>query len=222
GVHRVECLRSAHRRSEVCLEYGRQTLRELMPGRTAVGRLEDPAARAAEGAALDEALLLLPERGVDRVRIARIDPDVVGARVFVLVENLLKGLATVGGSKDTALLVRSVGMAEGGDEEPIRILRVDGDHRDHLRVVQAEVRPRLAGVGRFIHAVTDGEVGTNYACAAADVDDVRVGGGDGDGADRAGALVIEERVPGRAVVGGAPDAAVIEADVRDVRLAGDS
>jgi hypothetical protein len=57
---------------------------------------------------------------------------------------------------------------------------------------------------------------------AADVDDVGVGGSDGDGADGAGGLVIEERVPRGAVIGGAPDAAVIEADVENVGLAGDA
>ena len=53
----------------------------------------------------------------------------------------------------------------------------------------------------------------------ADVDDVRIRRRDGDGADRAGRLVVEERHPVGAVVGRAPDAAVVEADVEDVRLA---
>ena len=55
--------------------------------------------------------------------------------------------------------------------------------------------------------------------ARADVDDVRIRGRDGDRADRAGALVVEQRMPGRAVIGGAPDAAIVEADVSHVRLA---
>ena len=42
----------------------------------------------------------------------------------------------------------------------------------------------------------------------------------GDGADGAGGLVVEQRNPGGTEVGGAPDAAVIEADVEDVGLAG--
>ena len=58
--------------------------------------------------------------------------------------------------------------------------------------------------------------------AAADVDDVRIGRGDGEGADGAGRLVVEDRLPGAAGVGGLPDAAVVDADVEDVRLAGNA
>ena len=64
-------------------------------------------------------------------------------------------------------------MAEDGDEEAVRIVRIDGDRRDLLAVAQAEVRPGLAGVGRFVDAVAGGEVGALQAFAAADVDDVR-------------------------------------------------
>ena len=45
---------------------------------------------------------------------------------------------------------------------------------------------------------------------------------DGDGADGACRLIVEERDPGGAVVGGAPDAAVVEADIEDVGLAGNA
>ena len=45
-----------------------------------------------------------------------------------------------------------------------------------LRVAQAEMRPRLARVGRLVDAVADREVGPRQAFAAADVDDVRIGG----------------------------------------------
>ena len=54
----------------------------------------------------------------------------------------------------------------------------------------------------------------------ADVDDVRVRRRDGDRADRARRLVVEERHPRRPVVGRAPHAAVVEAGVEHVRLAG--
>ena len=58
---------------------------DLGPALTAIDGLEDAVPGATEAAAFDEALLLLPERRVDRCRIARIDPHVVGARVLVLV-----------------------------------------------------------------------------------------------------------------------------------------
>ena len=80
--------------------------------------------------------------------------------------------------------------------------------------------PGLARVGGLVHAVAHGEIGPDDARAGADVNDVGIGRRHGDGADRAGGLVVEQRRPGGAVVGGAPDAAVIEADVEDVGLAG--
>ena len=44
----------------------------------------------------------------------------------------------------------------------------------------------------------------------------------GDRADRPRGLVVEQRRPGGTEIGGAPDAAVVEADVEDVGLAGHS
>ena len=113
-------------------------------------------------------------------------------------------------------------MAEHGDEEAVGIARVDEDGGDLLGVAESEVTPRLAGVGGFVHAVADGEIGALQAFAAADVDDVGVGGGEGDGADGAGGLVVEDGLPGAAEVVGLPDAAVVDADVEDVGLVGDA
>ena len=98
------------------------------------------------------------------------------------------------------------------------IARVDDDLRDLLAVAQAEVRPRLAGVGGLVDAVAGREVGALQPFAAADVDDVRVRRRDRDRADRAGRLVVEDRRPGAAVVGRLPHAAVDGADVEHVRL----
>ncbi len=164
-------------------------------------------------------MLLLPQRRIHDVRIGRVDADIVAARVLVLVEHFLERAATVGRSKDPTLRIRPVRVSECSHEYPVWIVRVDVDHRDHLRVAQAEMRPRPAGVGRLVDAVADGQVGPNDARAGADVDDVRIRRRDGDRADRSGRLVVEERPPRRPVVGGAPHAAVVETDVEDVRLA---
>ena len=82
------------------------------------------------------------------------------------------------------------------------------------------MRPGLAGVGRLVHAVARREIGTDDSRAAADIDNVGIGRRYRDGADRAGGLLVEQRHPGRAEVGRSPDAAVIEADVEYVGLAG--
>ena len=80
--------------------------------------------------------------------------------------------------------------------------------------------PRLPRVGGLVDAVADREVRTRQAFAAADVQDVGIRRRDDDPADRAGRLVVEDRLPRAAGVGRLPDAAVDHADVERVRLAG--
>ena len=117
-----------------------------------------------------------------------------------LVENFLERASAVGRTENAALLVRAVRMAENRDEEPVWIGRVDDDLRNLLAVAQAEVRPGLAGVGGFVHAVAGGEIGALQSFAAADVDDVRIGLRDRQRADRSGRLIVEDRRPDAAVV----------------------
>ncbi len=198
----------------------RESVAQLLPRRPTVGGLEDATPCRIERATFNEGLLLLPQRGVDRVGMARVDADVVGAGVFVLVEHLLEVLAAVGRAKDSAFGIRTVRMAERGDEEPVGVRGVHVDHGDHLAVAKTEVHPGLASISGFVDTVTHGEIRSDDAGARADVDDVRVGGGDRDRADRTGWLVVEQRYPSRTVISRAPHAAVIEPDVEEIGLAG--
>ena len=70
--------------------------------------------------------------------------------------------------------IRSVGMSERRDEQPVRIPRIHLDIGDHLRIAQSEVRPGLAGVGGFVHAVADRQIGADDSRAGADVNDVGI------------------------------------------------
>ncbi len=149
-----------------------------------------------------------------------IDVDVLAAGVHVLEEHALEGAAAVGRPEDAALLVRTVRMAERGDEQAVRVLRVDGEFGNLLRVAQAEMRPRLAGVGGLVDAVADRQVRPRQPFAGGDVEDVGIRRRDGDPADRSGRLVVEDRLPRPAGVGRLPDAAVAHAHVEGVRLAG--
>ena len=139
-----------------------------------------------------------------------------------LVDDFLPGLAAVGGTEKAALFVRTVGMAEHGGENSIGIARIDGQRGDLLAVAQAEMSPGLSGVGRFVDSVANGEVGAMQAFAAGDINNVGIGGSDGDGADRLRGFVVEDRSPGAAVVVGFPDAAVDLAHIEDIGLAGNA
>ena len=80
------------------------------------------------------------------------------------------------------------------------------------------MRPALACIGGFVDAVSGGKVGPLQAFAAANVNDVRVGGRNRDRANRAGGLIVKNRLPGSSRVGCLPHAAIDGAHVEDIRL----
>src|SRR5204862_4388947 len=123
------------------------------PGVAAVGRLVESTARAVRGR-IDAPgrAARLPHRGVDHARGARLEGEVDRAGVRVVAEDALPRHAAVFGAIDAALRVRAVRMPERGDVHEIRIGGMDDDAADLLRVGEADVRPRLAGVGRLVHA----------------------------------------------------------------------
>ena len=72
----------------------------------------------------------------------------------------------------------------------MRIFEIASESRE------ADVRPGLAGVGRLVDAVARHDVAADARLAHADVDDVGVRFGDGDGADRrARDLAVGDRRP---------------------------
>ena len=113
-------------------------------------------------------------------------------------------------------------MSGDRDEQPVRIVRIDGHLRNLLPVAQPKMRPGRARVGGLVDAIAHRKIGTMQSFAAAHVDDIRIGGRDRDRADRAGRLVIEDRIPCAAEVVGLPHAAIHRADVEDIRLAGNA
>jgi len=150
--------------------------------------------------------------------MAGVEDDLGGAGVAVDGEHAEPGCAAVGGAVDAALVVGAVGMAEDGGEEAIGVARIDGEVGNLLAVAKAEMGPGFAGIGGAVDAITDGEVGTVKAFAGSDVDDVGVGGSDCDCADGLRGLVVEDGVPGAAVVVGLPDTTVHLTDVEDIGL----
>src|SRR5947209_2330565 len=81
------------------------------------------------------------------------DEAAVVAQVFAL----YPGHAAVYGLVEAALFVRSPEVAQGGDVDDVRILRMDGDGADVVRIGQAHVAPGFAGVGGLVDAVAPGD-----------------------------------------------------------------
>src|SRR5579863_1919455 len=111
-------------------------------------------------------------------------------------------------------------MAQHGGEDTIRIARIDRQRRNLLPVNQTEMSPGLARIRRFVDAIAYRKIGSVQSLAAADVNDVRIGGGHGDRTDRLRRLVVEDRVPRAPVVVRFPYPAVHLRHVENIRLAG--
>src|SRR5260370_40621378 len=109
-------------------------------------------------------------------------------------------------------------MLLDGNEHAIRIFGIDEDCGDLLRIAETEVLPGPSGISRFVDAVAGGEVRALQPFAAAYVDDVGIGRRNGDGADRARVLIVEDRLPGAARVRGLPYAAVNPRHVQNIGL----
>ena len=94
---------------------------------------------------------------------------------------------------------------------------VPGVHRylaDLPRVTKPGVPPGFSGVGRHVQAVARRRVAPDASLAGADVDDVGIGGGDGDSTDRAcGQVVVCNRCPGHTGIDRLPHAATRGAHV---------
>src|SRR6267143_6625808 len=110
-------------------------------------------------------------------------------------------------------------MAFGGDKDTVWIFRIDKYRGDLLGVAKVlHVRPGFTGVGGFMNSVAGGEVRALQSFAAADVNNVRIGWCDGESADGAGGLIVENRTPGVAEIRGFPDTAVDGGHVEHIGL----
>jgi hypothetical protein len=108
-------------------------------------------------------------------------------------------------------------MSHRGHEHDVRIRWVDDDAADLLNVGKADMLPGAPAVRRLEDSVPDAEVRPVQSFPAADVDDVRVRRRDGNVSDRSRGRIVEDRLPGPAVVVGLPHAAVIHAHHKDAR-----
>ena len=111
-------------------------------------------------------------------------------------------------------------MAECRDQHDIRIVRIDDHRPDLTRVLEAEMAPGLAAIDRPVHPIAIGHVAARCSLAGADVDDVVIGGRDGDGADGADRGVIGQRLPGVSAIGRLPHPARHRSEIKGAGIAG--
>ena len=160
-----------------------------------------------------------PHAGVDVAGVRQVDVDVRAPRVLVDEQHVVPGPATVGRTEDAALPVGAPFVAHRADQGDIGVARVDDDALDAFAVVEAEVGPGGAAIGRTVHAVTVRDRVARVALAGAEPYDVVVGGGKRQRPDRVGVLVVPLMLEGHAAVGRLPDTPVGRSDPEGPRIA---
>src|ERR1700720_1934801 len=110
-------------------------------------------------------------------------------------------------------------MPDHSNEYAVRIVRIDENDADLLPVAQAEMLPATASVGGFVDSVASRKVRPAQAFTASDINNVWIRGCERQGANRAGRWVVEDWIPGAAIVGAFPYAAVVRRHVENIWLA---
>ena len=200
---------------------GEAVSREALPGVPGVAAHEDAAARAAALPAPGPHPHL-PHPGEQEPRVRRADHDFGGAGVLVHEEDALPGGAAVLGAEDAALRLRAVEVAERRHPGGVRVVGVGRDPGDAPGGLEPGVGPGVAAVRGAVHPVAQRDIAADVGLAGARPDDLRVGGGDGEGADREHRLVVEDRGPADAAVPAAEDPSGGGAEVVGVRVARDA
>src|SRR5436853_3078473 len=222
--HRVDAPRvGARDRDMDAPEYarGQAVARQVGPARAAVARAVQAAPRTA-AREVPWQPSCLPERGVHDARVVRIEADIDRAGLLVLVEDLAPGLAAVRAADHAALAGGAEGMAEGRDASDIGILRVDDQRADLAGVPEADVAPGPAAVDRLVDAIAVRHVAARGRLPGADIDDVRIGGRDGERAHGRDRCSVGQRPPRGAPVRRLPDSPRDRTEIKGIGLAGNA
>src|SRR5262249_28201137 len=138
--------------ADASLVAGRQAVLQLGPGRAAVARSEDRAARSAAVEAPGFSLPLI-RRSEERLRVLRIDDQIGCAGVVVDVQPLAPRLPAVDRLEYTALGVGAPQMSDGRDVHDVGVRWVNDDAADVPRVGEARCFPVAAAVTGLVDAV---------------------------------------------------------------------
>jgi hypothetical protein len=161
-----------------------------------------------------------PGSSDDFIWVVRVDDHIGDAGAVVDVEDLLPGLTAVHRAEYAALFVGEPHIAHRAGVDDVGVGGVDNHAVDMAGGLQAHVLPRFTAVEAFIN--TTAVVGrvARVALAGAYPDDVRVGVGNGYGADTEVLLVVKNRLETDASVAAHPYAATGRAYVEVVAVGG--
>ena len=105
------------------------------------------------------------------------------AGVVILEQDLFPRFSAIDATKNAALGIRAIGVAQSRYKDNVRVARMNHDASDMLSVFQTDVGPGLAPVGTLVHTVPVGDVAANACFSRAYVHHVGVGIGHRDRSD---------------------------------------
>src|SRR5271157_5733869 len=108
-------------------------------------------------------------------------------------------------------------MSEGAGIDRVAVFRVNDDAAEVFGIGETEVFPTVAAIARPVDTGSDRHAVTYPGLAGADPNSLRIGGIDGERADRLGGLFVKDGLEGGASVGGLPHAATGGANVDSQR-----
>src|SRR2546422_6326115 len=155
----------------------------------------------------------VPRGGVEHLGIPGVHLEIHEAGGVVHEQDPAPCLAAVGRLVDPALGIRAPEVAERGDVDDVGVRGVEHDAPDRARVLQAHARPFLAAISGLVDAVAPPLRAQAVLLTRSDPHDVRVGGRDGEVADRLDAQSLRDRLPGDQTIG---DLAVAPSDTNIV------
>ncbi len=183
---RIDPLR--HRRRNRDADLANRTLRQsrvagnIRPGVTTVGSLPEAAIRTAAAERV-RIPLRLPDRDVDLTRVLRVHRHIDRASPVADVQDPFPGLTAVGCPEDATFIIRSPGMPERGNVDDVSVLRVYPHPPDVPGVLQTNIFPAPAAVGRLVDPVAMRDIAADGRLTGTDVDHIRVGLSNRDGAN---------------------------------------
>ncbi len=164
----------------------------------------------------------LQQRSIDCLGVAGLKGQVDDAGVFVVKEHALPFFSAVFGIENAALRIRSIGVAEGGNEDFFRVAGIHENPGNLPRILETNVGPAFAAIRGPVHAVPVGDRRAHVGFASAHVNDLRIGWGNRNGSDGSDGLRIENGLPGAASIVGAPHAATYRTEIENLGLTADS
>jgi len=142
---------------------------------------------------------------VEHIGVQRIHMQLPTPGVITRMENVGPCLAPIRRLEDAPVTAGLPVRPIGGDPDSVRILRVDDDLTDLLRLPEAFVGPARPAIGALVDPVSRHEIGVGVVLAGAYPDHVRIRRIQGNGADGKRGLPVKDRCERRASVGGLPE-----------------